>query len=206
MRLVEFRIKSRPGSQLFFGKPILSTKANDETHEQLDARTWKEKVPVDPDTGQVYMSNFAIKNGMETAGKFLSKKIPGEGKKTYTDRIRKGLIALDPLYMTRDGKIVTIDDIKPVKLFVPSTGQRGDGKRVQRTFPVLDRWESVAKLYVQDQKLEDAILLEHLICMGHFVGLGSMRVENGGVNGIFDCVDAIQASGKGRKQLEEIGV
>jgi len=55
---------------------------------------------------------------------------------------------------------------------------------VPRIFPTAHDWRVLgAGLYVYDGKIDEETLMEHLVCFGKFVGFGSMRVENGGVNG-----------------------
>lgn len=184
LRQVTVRFTSHPGSALFFGKPVLEPKDSKETHDQHEKRTWKQKVHVDAD-GCVCIPPFAIKNALEESGKFLSLKIPGEGKKTFTDRFRKGVIVSSPMKLCHpSGKPVALDDIVPQTLFVPSDGRRGSGKRVQRIFPTLHRWTGEATLFIADPKITDEVLAEHLDALGQFIGFGSMRIGNGGVNGI----------------------
>lgn len=183
-RFVTAKFVSQDGSELFFGKAVSTPKTSAEDFEQYDERTWQEKVHCD-DSGRVYWPNFAIKNALEEAGKFLSMKIPGEGQKTYTDRFRKGVIVPQQMYLfRRDGKPVTMDDVKRKSLFVPSDGKRGSGKRVTRIFPYLDKWQGEAMICVADPKLTDHVLSQHLAVVGQFVGFGSMRIGNGGVNGM----------------------
>lgn len=171
-------------SDLMFGTHVAEEKKTNETHVQFEERTWKQKVLVRPD-GQVFINRFALTNGLEVAGKFLGKKIPSGRGATYTDRLRKGTQTVDDLLLfNKDGSPLTIDDIKPVPLFVPSDGKRGSGKRVHRIFPTVDGWKVLkARLYVFDGKIDEETLVEHLVALGKFVGFGSMRVENGGVNG-----------------------
>lgn len=183
-RFVTAKFVSMDGSELFFGKPVVSAKTSAETFDQFDERTWQEKVHCD-EKGEVYWPNFAIKNALEEAGKFLSMKIPGEGKKTFTDRFRKGVIVPSPMYLFgRDGKSIVIDDVKRKPLFVPSDGKRGSGKRVTRVFPYLEKWQGEVLICVADPKISDNVLAHHLACVGQFIGFGSMRIGNGGVNGM----------------------
>lgn len=173
-------------SDLMFGTHITEEKTTSETHAQFEKRTWKQKVLLAPG-GQAFINPFALTNGLEVAGKFLGKKIPSARGATYTDRFRKGTQTVDKLSLFKpDNSPVTIDDIEPVELFVPSDGKRGGGKRVPRIFPTIHAWMVLsAELYVYDGKIDLETLKEHLVALGKFVGFGSMRVENGGVNGRF---------------------
>lgn len=173
-------------SDLMFGTHVAEEKKTSETYVQFEERTWKQKV-LTTDDGQVYINPFALTNGLEVAGKFLGKKIPSARGATYTDRFRKGTQTVDKLLLSNSkGKPLTIEDIEPVKLFVPSDGKRGSGKRVDRIFPTVHDWQVIgAAMYVYDGKIDDETTEEHMVAMGKFVGFGSMRVENGGVNGRF---------------------
>jgi hypothetical protein len=184
MKAATVLLKSLPGSELFFGKPKTSKKLANETHDQFDQRTWKESVS--HHEGKLFIQPFALKNGLESSAKWLSIPIPGEGKKTFTKRFVSGILVVDKLWLTDDtGKALTMEDVEPLSLFVPSDGVRGSGKRVFRIFPSVKSWMAYAEIHVIDQKIDKKILEEHLTCCGNFVGFGSMRAQNGGINGRF---------------------
>ena len=173
-------------SDLMFGQHVQETKKSSETHVQFEKRTWKQKVRTTED-GQLYLNPFALKNGLESAGKHLGKKIPSSRGATYTDRFRKGTQAAHKLLLFGPkSKPLTIDDVEPLTLFVPSDGKRGSGTRVDRIFPTVHEWQVFgADLLVYDDKIDEETLLEHLVELGRFIGFGSMRVESGGDNGRF---------------------
>ncbi len=182
-------LKSVPGSALMFGKKVSDAKEDNETHEQYEHRTWRQKVHVDDQTGQVFIPPFALKNAFESAGKWLSMPIKGEGKKTFTKRFTSGTLVIDRIMLTHNNKPITMDDVAPQVLFVPSDGKRGSARRVERIFPTVTSWAGEARIWVLDPKISDDVLLKHMECIGSFVGFGSMRVENGGVNGRFVIED-----------------
>lgn len=134
---VTANFKSVVGSDLMQTVYVEETKPSSETWEQFDARIWQRKVHTDTTTGQVFIPPFALKNAFEVAGKWLNEKIQGEGKKTYTDRFRKGVLVLDRMMLTHKGKPVTIADAVPNTIMAPVTGRRGDGARVPRVFPTI---------------------------------------------------------------------
>jgi len=175
-------------SDLMFGRKVTEEKRHDETHEQHEQRTWQQKVAVTKD-GQAFVQPFAIKNGLESAGKWLSMKIPGEGKKTYTARFRQGIIVTENVLLNCNGHEATMEDIDPLELFVPSGGERGKGKRFTRIFPTLHEWHGEAKILILDDVITPEILHRHLKSFGQFIGIGSMRCENGGTNGRFTVED-----------------
>jgi hypothetical protein len=170
-------------SDLMFGQHVSEPKNNDETHDQHERRTWQQKVPVTPE-GQCYLQPFAIKNGLESAAQWLSLKIPGEARKTYTKRLTSGIMVVDKLLLYKaSGQPVTMDDVEGRELFVPSDGKRGGSKRVIKIFPTVTDWRADAVVHVFDNKITGDVMEQHLDAFGKYVGFGSMRVQNGGING-----------------------
>lgn len=167
---------------MFFGAPVFEKKKSDETHEQFEERTWQQKVRQTSD-GQAYVQPFACKNAVEAAGSRLNMKLTG--KATYTKLFRQGIMINDNLLLTQDGKPITVDQIVPVPMFVPSDGKRGSGKRVMRIFPQIASWQTEVEIICFDQRLTEDVVRVHLEEAGKFIGFGSMRVENGGVAGRF---------------------
>jgi len=173
-------------SDLMFGKHVSEPKKDDETHDQHEERTWQQKVRVTGD-GQCYLQPFALKNCLESAARWLALKIPGERSKTYTKRFTSGILVVEKLLLSNgDGKPLTMDKVDPVSIFVPSDGKRGGPKRVPRIFPTIYApWSTDAEIHIFDNKIVKDVLLRHLDAGGKFIGFGSMRVENGGINGRF---------------------
>ncbi len=119
-------------------------------------------------------------------------KVPGVsgGKATFTKLFRQGIVAYGPFALTNHkGKEYTIKDVQPKPLSVPSDGKRGGPKRVVRWFPFLTEWQTTIEISVLDERITDEITREHLQAVGMFIGFGSMRVENGGLNGRFEVVE-----------------
>lgn len=190
-----YEVKITGVVEVMFGKPVTSPKEKNETHDQHDARTASEKLHMTPD-GSVYIQPFALKNALESSAKRIQRPVPGQGKSTYSKLFRQGVICLDRLMLTKsDGSPVKLDDVVMQRLFVPSDGRRGGGKRVWRTFPTVTEWSATTTIHVADQKIDEDILREHLVEAGQFLGFGSMRVENGGIAGRFriDSVREISA-------------
>jgi hypothetical protein len=202
MHEVKFEVQGI--TDLMFGKPVTSQKKDNETHEQFEERTWKEKISVTKE-GQVMLNPFCVTNSLVNAGEWLKRKVPGEQRATFTKRFRCGVSPGEQvlLYLSnskpaevgdlKSQKLhdpagpcrVTIDDIDPVRIFVPSTGERGGSKRVFRIFPTLHDWIAKGNCYIFDGKIDRDVFFDHLVCVGRFVGWGSMRVGNGGINGRF---------------------
>lgn len=181
MQEQRFRLTSI--SPILFGAPVLEERKSDETHEQREARQWPSKVHQMSD-GQAYIQPFALKNALESAGSRLGMKLTG--KATYTKLFRQGVMVVEPMLLEKpSGDKVTIKDINPRLLFVPSDGKRGSGKRVMKIFPELMEWSTIATITVLDQRITEEVMLKHLEEAGKFIGFGSMRVENGGITGRF---------------------
>ena len=174
-------------SDFMFGKHPHSKKQSNETHDQYTERVWREQVH--HHNGECFIQPFAFKNALESAARWLSMGIPGEGKKTFTKRFQSGVIIVDRMMlMSGKGRAITIDDVEPVWIFAPSDGKRGSGKRVWRIFPTVHEWKTTVKVVVLDDKIDKDVLEAHCEAAGSFVGLGSMRVENSGINGRFEVV------------------
>ncbi|KKM99274.1 hypothetical protein LCGC14_1149490 [marine sediment metagenome] len=170
-------------SDLMFGMYVSERKKDDETHDQHERRTWRKKVAVATD-GQCFLQPFALKNGLESASQWLSLKIPGESRKTFTKRFIAGILVVDKLLLYKaDGSRITLDDVEGRELFVPSDGKRGGSKRVIKIFPTITEWRADAVVHVFDNKITGDVMERHLDAFGKFIGFGSMRVQNGGING-----------------------
>ena len=182
---LKFNLES--AAPIFFGKPVFEKKNSDETHEQFEERTWSQKVH-QSDDGQVFIQPFALKNALEAAGSRLGMKLTG--KATYTKLFRQGIMINDNILLSdAKGKAITIADVKPIPMFVPSDGKRGSGKRVMRIFPQLSKWFAAVEIVCFDNRLTEEVVRKHLEEAGKFIGFGSMRVENGGVAGRFSVVE-----------------
>lgn len=176
-------------SELFFSKQVFEEKGKNETHEQFDARIAPQKVHTELGTNNVFIQPFAIKNGLESAAKRIGRPVPGQGKATYSKLFRQGIIVVDRAFLFHPNdmsKHINLTDVEYIKMSVPSNGVRGYGRRVVKSFPVLHKWSLHAKIIVNDSKINGDILTEHLKEMGDYIGLGALRVENGGIAGRFN--------------------
>lgn len=147
-------------------------------------RTWREKLHVDED-GYVFIPPTAFKNGLAAIAKFLS--IKYEGQKTYTKHFESGIMVMDPMVLA-----IKKDEVQYERLFVPSNGQRGGGKRVWKYFPVIPEWGGDLIVYVLDNIITKAVFDKHLDAMGKFIGLGRFRPANNGYYGRFKVVETVE--------------
>lgn len=154
-------------------------KEQKETHDQLDARTWREKCNTDKD-GNVVIPAMALKQSVAAAAKRLGIQIPNKGKATYTKFFESDVIC------TEDVPIgVHKDDIGSVTINANADGVRGSGKRVRRTFPQTDTWAGTADFLLLDDNIPNDVFERVVTTAGIGVGVGRFRPENGGINGRF---------------------
>lgn len=162
----------------YYGQKV--PKGDKETHGAYEERTWRNRMHVNSD-GLVYMPAMGFKLAVEGAGAFLSVKIDGQGKKTWTKRLTSGLVVLEDLVLA-----VRADDVPGHWFFVPSDGRRGGGKRVMKCFPVIMSWGGVVEFILIDPMIPKEIFETHVRESGKYVGVGRFRPANGGDNGRFE--------------------
>jgi len=173
-------VKLSSTSPLAQGKFVSEPKKEKELPKDFEARTWRNKMHFDAQ-GQVFIPNFALKNCLSEAAKFLSMQIPGKGKSTYTKHFEAGVSVLDNMLIGVDKETVDCQI-----MFVPSDGVRGSNKRVEKYFPVIPEWSGVASFYILDETVTEEVFLKVLEQAGKFIGLGSFRPRNNGFFGRFN--------------------
>lgn len=181
MYVVTFKLTG--ASPLSMSRVVTVEKKTGEKPDTYEERTWRERIHRD-ENGEAYMPPTALKNCLESVARFLSESVPGKGMAKYTKHFTAGILVTDPLMLG-----VKAADIPGERLFVPADGKRGGGKRVWKTFPVIAKWQTEARVYVLDPVLCDdagrAVLERYAKFAGQFVGLGRFRPERGGFNGRF---------------------
>jgi hypothetical protein len=155
-----------------------------EQPDDYEKRTWREKMHCDSDEN-VVITPFMLKNCITNAAKFISMPIKGKGKSTYTKHILSGILILEGIVLP-----VKKYSVPPQWMFVSSNGIPGGGTRVKKAFPLIQKWGGTFNILVLDELLTKDVLVEHLEAAGMFVGIGSLRVGNGGIFGRFQVVDA----------------
>jgi len=184
MHNVSFKITGiSPYSQ---SRLISVPKLGKETPKDHEARCWRERLHVDQN-GHAFIPPMAIKNALSEMSKFLGMQIPGKGKSTYTKHFEAGVMCFEPIVLHDSaGTPIQGKSVKGEWLFVPASGRRGDGKRVEKCFPVIDvGWNGYVNLVVLDEMITKEVLQVHLDGMGKFIGLGRFRPRNNGFYGRF---------------------
>lgn len=150
-----------------------------ETKAAYEKRTWRHRMHVDG-KGQVFIPPMAFKNCLSEAAKFISMKVPGNGKATYTKHFEAGVMITDPVELG-----IAADDVAGEWLYLPSDGVRGSGKRVDKCYPVIPQWDGVLTIHVLDELITRDVLQRHLDDAGRFIGIGRFRPRNNGFYGRF---------------------
>ena len=177
MKVASVKLKSvSPYSQ---SKHYDVPKLEKENAKDYEARTWRERLHVNAD-GKVFIPQMAFKNCLSEAAKYLSIQIPGKGKATYTKHIEGGVLVMEPLVIS-----LKKDDVQGEWLFVPSDGQRGGSKRVNKCFPVITDWSGIVNFQIFDETVTEDVFTYILTEAGKFIGLGRFRPRNNGFYGRF---------------------
>lgn len=179
-----------------------TTPHNDgESDSAYEVRTWRERMHYHPSDhpltpGQIFIPPNQFQEAVLGAATFMSLGIPSKGKSTYTKHIRAGLIIPEG---------ITLPDLKDEAdsetFFVPSNGQKGGGKRVDKTFCAVHKWRGILTVHVLDPVLMQTIhiadvgnitvLQHHFMQAGNFVGIGRFRPAVGGYYGRFTVEDVV---------------
>lgn len=185
MRMLQVEAQLSGKSNLSFSRPLDLKKETGEKHDAFESRTWRQKMHVYQDgdnKGHVFIPAPALKIALQEIAKYLGETIPGQGKKTYTQKYKSGILCDEDLVLDCvDG------DIKCEDLFVPSDGKSGSGSRVWKKFPYVTDWTTTARFKVLDPVLVDSYetIIKHLNYAGMFIGFGRFRPANGGMYGRF---------------------
>lgn len=183
-----YTIELQGTTPILFGSQYSVAKQNRESAGEYEERTWRERMHKD-DHGNLLLTPLMLKNCLRDAAKYLSEQIPGKGKSTYTKHFKAGVMVFDNIAMTTPaGKPIAVDEVEPLWLNVPSDGMTGGTKRVPKAFPQVKEWKGTAEVHVLDEVITKEVLLRHLTQAGNFIGLGAMRVGNGGISGRFKVV------------------
>jgi hypothetical protein len=154
-------------------------KKEKEGADDWERRTWRERMHTTSD-GFVSIPPMSFKNCLAEAAKFLSVQIPGKGKATYTKHFEAGVMVMDPLVLP-----VHKDEVAGEWLFVPASGRRGDGKRVNKCFPVVPQWGGEVEFLIIDDTINQEAFAYHIQQAGQLIGIGRFRPRNNGFYGRF---------------------
>ena len=157
-------------------------KLEKEIPKDYEIRTWRERLHV-TEEGQVFIPPTAFKNCLSEAAKYLSMQIPGKGKNLYTKHFEAGVMVAEPLLLP-----IKKDEVEGEWLFLPADGKRGSGKRVDKCYPRIPKWEGQVEFLILDETITKDPFLEHIEGAGSFIGIGRFRPRNNGFYGRFEVV------------------
>jgi len=156
-----------------------SEKLPRETAEDYEKRTWRDKCHAKAD-GKIFLPPMAFKQSLDRAASMLGRQVPGKGKSTYTKFFLAGVLCTEPLILS-----ILKEDVRGERIHANADGVRGSGKRVWRTFPVIDEWEGKVPFTLLSDEITKDVFEDHLRQAGAFVGIGRFRPQNGGFFGRF---------------------
>jgi hypothetical protein len=151
-----------------------------ELHDDYEKRTWRSRMHVTP-SGYVLLPASALANAIKEAAKYLSIPVPGAGKATFTKHFDAGVMVLDGIVLAAKATEVPSD-----RLFVPSDGRPGGGKRVWKWFPRIDEWGGTFTALVVDDIIVQDVFKTVMTATGQIIGLGRFRPRNRGFYGRFE--------------------
>lgn len=173
-------------------------KSEKESHDAYEKRTWRNRLHVENGTlvergadetketffdGPIVIPAMAFKNCVAEAAKYLNIQIPGQGKATFTKHFEAGIMILEGLKLP-----IKASEIKPVAVHVPADGRRGGSKRVMKYFPTLPEWSGTLTVHVLDEKITREVFDRVVNEAGKFIGIGTFRPRNNGINGRFTAI------------------
>jgi hypothetical protein len=180
MHIAKCSLKSvTPYSQSKNIDPHEVTKKPKETGDAYEQRVWRHRIHQNAD-GFVIIPRTAFPCAIKSAARRLQLQVPGKGKTQYTKYFEAGIDVLDDLALP-----IKAEDIPGERLFVPSDGRPGGGKRVYKTFPKIGRWEGIVTFFVLDDIITRDIFTQVLRSAGLLVGIGRFRPESRGYYGRF---------------------
>ena len=158
--------------------PISSEKGAKEGHQDFEERVWRERLTVDS-SGQGVILGIAFKKALDQAASRFPEKIKGRQNTTYTKFMVAGITVAENLPLIG----VTRENVKGERLFVPSDGKAGSGKRVWKVFPVVHKWSGVVDFTIFDDTITETVFENTIQQAMAFVGVGRWRPERGGMYG-----------------------
>jgi hypothetical protein len=170
-----------------FSKPYLVEKNKQETHEDFEKRTWRERLHYDKETGMCFIKGQMFLECIKYAAKFSGMQIKGRGKSTYTKHFESGIMLASP--HERIDLNILKDDVESELLFVPSDGKRGGSSRVLKYFPIINNWQGEISFNILDPIITKPVFEEILGVAGRSIGVGRYRPQKSGHYGRFDVIN-----------------
>lgn len=148
-----------------------------ENHDGFEQRCCRERLNIDQD-GKGIIPSTAFAGAIQTAAKRYGGKVQGKGNATWTKHFEAGIMCLTPLALG-----VTRETVLLEKVFVPSDGIAGSGKRVWKWFPVVPKWGGTIEVHVLDDAITPDVFSRVVDAAFSLVGIGRFRPEKRGIYG-----------------------
>ncbi len=141
---------------------------------ERERKEWREKAYAYED-GEIYIPGENIHECLKEACKYWGQKIPGEGKKTYTDVVASSVVC-ENLDLG-----ITKEDLIPFGKAVNGNPSRGkkSGAKVYKIRPLIQPWGGTFIVHVFDGRLTPGILGTIFTYGGTFKGLCDWRPTYG---------------------------
>jgi hypothetical protein len=184
MRIMQARLRSKPGSKLYYGRPI------------EEGGDWMERAFIDS-SDLLYLPAHAIKRCLDSSILFASKHslLKGVDVDALRHQFYTGILISDaPRLTTATGQHpLRRSDLLPVSHTVPRNGW-GDSEKVTKIFPTVDSWATCITMCLLLDDIDVSQAKSVVEWAGSYIGFGAMRLENGGCNGAFDLLELVEAS------------
>ena len=178
MHIAKVELKSAtPYSQSKNIDPLDYPKKPKETHDAYEERVWSKRLHTD-DKGNVVIPPTAFENAIREAAKRLAISVPGKGKTLYSKYFEAGIQVPEGITLP-----IKATDVRGERLFVPSDGRPGGGKRVYKRFPRIDSWSGEIVIYVFDDLIPESVFRKVIESSGFLVGIGRFRPQSRGFYG-----------------------
>lgn len=168
-----------PYSQSFkHSDPALDGEGKDDH----DKRTWLSKAHFSKE-GTLIIPAVAMHQAITAAAKYSKRQIPGQGKATWTQKFKSGIILSEDIDTG-----IRKEDVSFVDVQCDAKGMTGAAKStlVPRRFPQVPEWHATFDVWIVDPIITRDVFSEMVDIAGLFIGIGRWRPEmNGGMNGRF---------------------
>lgn len=159
-------------------RAIESERRDKEGPDDFEQRTWRERLHVDAE-GAAFIPGIAFKKALDIAARRFPIQVKGRGKATYAKFMEAGIQVMENVPLPG----VTRETVKGERLFVPSDGKAGGGRRVWRIFPIVHAWGGEVAFTVFDDTITEDVFEKTIPQALAFVGIGRWRPERGGMYG-----------------------
>lgn len=180
MHIATVTLKSvTPYSQSKNIDPLEWPKKPKEGPDAYEERVWSKRMHVD-ETGHVVIPPTAFENAIREGAKRLGLAVPGKagGKTLYSKYFEAGFQI--PAGITLP---IKPESVRGERLFVPSDGKPGGGRRVYKRFPRIDSWAGDLTIYIFDDLIPEDVFRKVLDSSGMLVGIGRFRPQSRGFYG-----------------------